>query len=101
MKKTIEIPVRLCAAGDGEARRDHKKCLTPFRKLPPPDLPRNVAHCCANFCCLLRGADWRAQLDRAWEDCKSKNFLATEQQWSDRARARVIVESALDSRDCR
>lgn len=22
---------------------------------------------------LLRGADWRAQLDRAWEDCKSGN----------------------------
>jgi len=42
--------MRLCAGRDGRARWDHKKCLAPFRKLPPPDLPRNVAHCCANFC---------------------------------------------------
>lgn len=42
---------------------------------------------------LLRGADWRAQLDRAWEDCKSRNFLAAEQQWNGRDR-----ESAPDSR---
>jgi len=101
MKKMIGIPMRLCAGRDGRARWDHKKCLAPFRKLPPPDLPRNVAHCCANFCRLLRGADWRAQLDQAWEDCKSRNLLAAEQQWSGRASERpgAIVESAPDSRD--
>lgn len=66
-EKMIEIPMRLYTA-------DYKKYLAPFRKLSQLDLQRrSLLRELLSSSSLLRGADWRAQLDRAWEDCKSRN----------------------------
>jgi len=101
MKKMIGIPMRLCAKREST--------------LGSQEMPGAVSQAAsAGFASqrrsLLRellssvvstGADWWPQLDRAWEDCKSRNFLAAEQQWSGRASERARSSNPLQIRATR
>lgn len=69
MRKMIEIPMRTSTRADFI-----RNIWAPFRKPSRLDLQRSliVARTFVERR-LPRGADWRAQLDRAWEDCKRRN----------------------------